>query len=305
MIVSFHPVINAHRHLLCAGRPPQAEELAAMRAAEAVILPQGCREDLYRAARRCCKAVFPDYEARFRYPGKTGQINLFRDAGLDHPASLTFADLEAYRREADKGGTPPLAYPFVFKFDWGGEGDEVYLVENPPQLAALLEKAATCEAGGQRGFLIQRLVDNGHRSLRVALLGDHLVAYWRIQEDPGSFAANLRRGARLDHAVAPPIRRAAEAAAWSLAAKTGINLAGLDYLFPSAADGAPPDVPLLLEINYFFGRRGLGGSEAYYRLLRMAVHRWLTQRGLACPQVLEEVNDAPVPAGRPNTPGGG
>jgi ribosomal protein S6--L-glutamate ligase len=33
--------------------------------------------------------------------------------------------------------------------------------------------------------------------------------------------------------------------------------------------------PLLLEINYFFGRKGLGGSEAYYKILQEEIQAWL------------------------------
>jgi len=32
---------------------------------------------------------------------------------------------------------------------------------------------------------------------------------------------------------------------------------------------------LFLEINYFFGRKGLGGSEAYYKLLQQEIDRWI------------------------------
>jgi ribosomal protein S6--L-glutamate ligase len=31
----------------------------------------------------------------------------------------------------------------------------------------------------------------------------------------------------------------------------------------------------MLEINYFFGRIGLGGSQEYYRILRKAIKRWI------------------------------
>ena len=31
----------------------------------------------------------------------------------------------------------------------------------------------------------------------------------------------------------------------------------------------------MLEINYFFGRRGLGGSDAYYEILNREIHNWL------------------------------
>ena len=51
---------------------------------------------------------------------------------------------------------------------------------------------------------------------------------------------------------------------------TGINLAAMDILY--SGDG-----PLFLEINYYFGRRGLGGSEQFYQFLNQAVKEWLSQ----------------------------
>jgi ribosomal protein S6--L-glutamate ligase len=59
--------------------------------------------------------------------------------------------------------------------------------------------------------------------------------------------------------------------------RTGINLAGFDLIFPSGSDRPKP---LFLEINYFFGRRGLGGSERYYRLIDRAIRRWLSSLDL-------------------------
>ena len=46
MIVSFHPLFEADKNIICAGREPGADDLAAIKAAEAVILPQGCRQSL-------------------------------------------------------------------------------------------------------------------------------------------------------------------------------------------------------------------------------------------------------------------
>jgi ribosomal protein S6--L-glutamate ligase len=37
---------------------------------------------------------------------------------------------------------------------------------------------------------------------------------------------------------------------------------------------------MLLEINYFFGRKGLGGSENYYRILLAEIRNWLARRNL-------------------------
>ena len=41
----------------------------------------------------------------------------------------------------------------------------------------------------------------------------------------------------------------------------------------------PDPQPLILEINYYFGRRGLGGSLKYYRLLLNAIREWLEENG--------------------------
>ena len=62
-----------------------------------------------------------------------------------------------------------------------------------------------------------------------------------------------------------------------LCAGTHINLAGVDILF-SSEESRP--VPLFLEINYFFGRQGIGGSEAYYALLVEQIHRWIADQKL-------------------------
>ena len=59
--------------------------------------------------------------------------------------------------------------------------------------------------------------------------------------------------------------------------RTHINLAGFDILF--SLEDTPP-VPLLLEINYFFGRQGIGGSESYYALLVEQIHRWIADQKL-------------------------
>lgn len=54
--------------------------------------------------------------------------------------------------------------------------------------------------------------------------------------------------------------------------RTGINLAGFDILFDRKRK---PALPLFLEINYYFGRKGLGGSLHFYDLFGQAADRWL------------------------------
>jgi len=82
MILSFHPCFEADKNILCAGRDPDLDDLAAIKLADAVILPQGCKKSLYEMAEQNCEHVFPDYKARFSFPGKTGQIKLFQETML-------------------------------------------------------------------------------------------------------------------------------------------------------------------------------------------------------------------------------
>jgi ribosomal protein S6--L-glutamate ligase len=275
MIVSFHPLFEGHVNILCAGRDPGPDELAAIRSAAAVILPQGCTRPLFEMAQRNCPHVFPNYAARFGYPGKTGQIRLFRQTGTPHPASALFAGVADYLHRPEGGFCPGL--PCVFKFDWGGEGDTVFLVRSQAELAELLQRAAACEATGQRGFLLQEYIACANRSLRVAVIGERLVSYWRIGNGPAGFHANVSKGAAIDACSDPVLKGEAERLVGAFCRRTGIDLAGLDVIF--RGDGTAPE-PLLLEINYYFGRVGLGGASAYHRMLAEAIRAWLDRIGV-------------------------
>jgi ribosomal protein S6--L-glutamate ligase len=102
--------------------------------------------------------------------------------------------------------------------------------------------------------------------------GRRLVSYWRTASPGGPFAVNLARGGAIDRHTDPHLITAAERETRRFCRRTGIDLAGFDFLFRTD----PPDTtPLFLEINYFFGRRGLGGSDAYYRLLTAEIDRWV------------------------------
>lgn len=273
MIVSFHPLYEADKNISCAGRKPNAEDLAAVQGADAVVLPQGCYQSLYEMARANCRHVFPNYDARFRYPDKIGQIKLFRDLHIAHPASDIFLNIAAFHKEFKKGpSNASLKYPLVFKLDWGGEGETVFLIESEEDLNRILRKTAEFEKSGQYGFLLQEYIACRNRTLRVVVIGQCIISYWRIQEEAGGFYTNLGRGAVIDADADPQLQNKAIALVKQVCNKTGINLAGLDVIFPAETDD--PD-PLLLEINYFFGRRGLGGSNAYYEILKREIHIWL------------------------------
>lgn len=270
MILSFHPLFRGDCNILCAGREPSFSDLTAIRNARAVILPQGCTQQLYFMAKNNCANVFPNYDIRFRYPGKIGQIKVFLEKSVPHPSTEIFHNVADFKRRY--GGFESPVLPLVFKFDWGGEGDTVFLVQSLSEFEQIILHAARCEASGQSGFLLQQYIPADNRSLRVTVIGDSMLSYWRTREDQRGFYANLSKGAKIDQAADPQLREAAEKLVWQFCRSTGINLAGLDVIFDEGPDNP---LPFLLEINYFFGRVGLGGSTEYYRILRKAIKRWL------------------------------
>jgi ribosomal protein S6--L-glutamate ligase len=272
MILSYHPLFPGDENRLCAGRRPDDSDRDAMRRAAAVILPQGAYRSLYEMARENCPHVFPGQDRRFSHPGKTGQARLFKEAAVPHPSTRTYTD--SGHLDPDR---PPRLFPFVLKLDWGGEGRNVFLVDSPAAWTSVFRRLRACEATGQGGFVIQELIPAAGRALRVAVIGARAVAYWRVRPD-GGFAANLAHGAIIDRHYAPHLMEAGVDAALRFCRRQHIDLAGLDFLF-NAHQGHPE--PLFLEVNWVFGRRGLGGSEGFYRLLIPEIHRWLARRRLA------------------------
>jgi ribosomal protein S6--L-glutamate ligase len=280
MILSFHPCFVADRNRLCAGRQANEKDLAAIRAAAAVILPQGCSESLYRLSRQNCAHVFPNLDARFEYPGKTGQIRLFRKLDVRHPPSFLYASYDDYlEKRATTAGRPDLAFPLVLKYDWGGEGDGVFLIRCADELDQALSRTRTFEASGQKGFILQAYLPSQNRTLRVAIIGKEAIAYWRAQKDPAVFGTSLAKGAKIEHSADLHLQAQAISATRDFCRRTGINLAGFDFLFAEQPAGGQPNEPYFLEINFFFGRTGLGGSAGYYRILTAQIELWLKTLG--------------------------
>jgi ribosomal protein S6--L-glutamate ligase len=278
MIVSFHPLFEGDKNIICAGREPDADDLAAIKAAAAVVLPQGCRQSLYEMASDNCRHVFPNYRVRFNFPGKIGQMRLFQKNGTAHPHAETYSSLDDFRRQygADLKDIA-FEFPCVFKFDWGGEGETVYLINSRKDLKNILQKAAHFEKSGQKGFLLQEYVPTEGKTLRVVIIGRTLISYWRIQENTDSFMSSVSRGARIEASLQPRRENVAKVFVKNLCNKTGINLAGFDVIFAPVKEYIKP---LMLEINYFFGRRGLGGSNAFYEILTSEIDNWLDQLDL-------------------------
>jgi ribosomal protein S6--L-glutamate ligase len=278
MILSYHPCFEADKNILCAGREPDADDLAAIRAAHAVILPQGCRASLYELARNNCNHVFPNFDSRFQYEGKIGQVQLFQEKNVPHPRTETYPNINTFvEHYGEITATPEFDFPFVFKFDWGGEGYQVYLIQSASEFIDILQTARDYEDSGHTGFIIQEYIPSTRRSLRVVVIGQTLISYWRVQSGGRSFCSNLARGAVIDAQADPELQALAMTSVRAFCSRTGINLAGFDLLFSSQTNRG---TPLFLEINYYFGRRGLGGSERFYEILVMEIEKWIDRIGL-------------------------
>jgi ribosomal protein S6--L-glutamate ligase len=275
MILSFHPIFRADKNIICAGREPTADDRRAVLAADAVILPQGCGQALYQLARQNCAYIFPNYDTRFRYPDKISQIRLFQETNVAHPQSEVFySTRDFWNGYNGRAHEFLLQYPLFFKFNWGGEGDTVFLIHSEDHLKELVQQAAVYERGRQKGFIIQEYIPNSNRTLRVAVIGQKRISYWRIQKNKENFHTSLAKGAVIDREASPELQKRAISATDEFCQKTKIDLAGFDIIFSDKNE------MYFLEINYFFGRRGLGGSERYYQMLSEEIKAWLNQVGL-------------------------
>ncbi len=269
-ILSFHPTLAGDRFLWELGSLGP-EELALIRQARAVLLPQSVSRELYYLARRLCPAVFPDYDLRFQWEGKVGDAMLFWFLGLPHPRTRIYPRVEALEQDhpSVNYATPPLRFPCVIKANRGGEGHNTWLVGDRAALADAVHRLKGLELEGYFGFIVQEYVEGVVRDLRVVVIGDRLESYWRVN---AGFHKNIARGGRIEREQDPDLQAIGRDRVAALCRRTGINLAGIDLIFPRGSRE-----PLFLEINYTFGRTGLGGTRGFQRLLEEAVRRWLAR----------------------------
>ncbi len=269
-VLSFNPCIEADKNFYCPGNKISRMHVSAIKEADVVILPPCCSEEFYRLVRTHCRWVLPNYDAYFEYPGKVGQSHLFKKMGVAHPHTMAFGSLKMFKRIYKKFSG--FDYPFVFKASFGGEGRYVFLVASQREFEKCLEKAVGWEAQGEYGFLLQEFVPHGGRSLRIVVIGRSFHAYWRVQKGGNSFYTNVAKGASIEKEGEPELVNLALDCLSNFCVKTGINLAGFDFLF---AENDPTPAPLFLEINYFFRKRGLGGPDNYFKLLEQGVRDWI------------------------------
>ena len=268
MILSFHPCFIADAQIIPGARKLDATDFSLIRGAEAIILPQACSYSLYRACKAASALLFPNYELRFQYPGKTGQSRLFEKMGWLHPVTTRWRDPDALWKK----GIPKK--PFFLKTDGSHEGAGVWLIRSREELQSALERL---EAWSRPPFLTQERISCGGNVLRAVVLGRRLFCYWKRPQGLDQAVTTISRGAKIDKRWRPDLQEKGVIQAERICDASGINLAAMDFVF---AMKDPDPQPLLLEINYYFGRRGLGGSAEYYRMLYKTIREWLGERGI-------------------------
>jgi len=178
----------------------------------------------------------------------------------------------AYRKKKNL----PHRIPFLIKADKGHEGEGIYEIIGHSELESVLDHLSDLENAGGSGFISQELISTEGNVLRAVILGHRIITYWKRPEKPGKIITTLSRGARIDRNWRKDLQEKGRSQAKNFSAATGVNVAAIDFVLPLSH---PDPHPLFLEINYYFGRRGLGGSFKYYRLLFQAVQEWLKENG--------------------------
>lgn len=244
-----------------------------IRNAQAVILPQGRVDRIFHECLKADVSMFPNYRARHTYPGKVGQSRLFETFQLPHPRTLRWSRVDRLKKMSKL----PHEFPFVVKDDSSHEAEGVFVIAGLKSFKAAVDFLSLKKNGGKVGFVTQDFVPTGGNVLRSVIMGERVLTYWKRPSRPGQVITTISKGARVDHDWKPDLQAKGREQAKVLIARTDINLAAVDFVFPLLREDPEP---LFLEINYFFGRRGLGGMEAYYRLLFEAIQDWLRGMGL-------------------------
>jgi ribosomal protein S6--L-glutamate ligase len=277
MILSFHPCFNTDVQIILGDRAIDADTQSLIRQAEAIILPQGCTRALFDACSDSEALLFPNYEMRFRYPGKMGQSRLFADYECPHPETRCWDTVGQYMETHLKAGSLPHEFPFLIKEDVSHEAAGIFLAEDRKSLLETLDILALREKSGATGFVTQTYIPCDGNTLRSVVMGGRAISYWKRPSTPEQAITTVSKGALIDHTWQPALQEKGRVLSQGLSDKTGINLAAIDMIFPRSDTGSGP---VFLEINYFFGRRGLGGSKHFYGLLCKTIHEWLAEAGL-------------------------
>lgn len=259
--VSLHHQIRLDENLPALG-PLDANAVALISGAAGVLMPKYGSPTRYHQVAMIAKSHFPRLAARYAYRGKARQTVLFRALGIPHPRTVIYQTPDNATTELENNPSP-IPLPFVLKGDSGGGGSAVFPIRS-------LDECMECLARLPRNepVLVQEWIKNNGRDLRVVVMGRQVVSYFRVGAD--AFYNNVSKGARIDFDLLPETQEVGRQQASALAQRLEIDLAAFDVMFP-ARGGAP----FVVEINFLFGRKGLGGLKGYERMYRKALHDWM------------------------------
>ena len=216
---------------------------------------------------------FPTIRHAGRIPERWVKSRLFEIYRLPHPRTFCWDSVDTFKKISPS----PHKFPFVVKDNRSHEAEGVFMVSDSESLESALNFVALKESTENKGFITQQFIPSGGNVLRAVIMGNQILTYWKRPANPGQVITTISKGALIDHEWKPELQKKGKNQARVLAKRTGINLAAVDFIF--ALLKKDPE-PLFLEINYYFGRRGLGGMDAYYRLLFRAIQDWLKEMGL-------------------------
>jgi ribosomal protein S6--L-glutamate ligase len=262
--VSFHPQIPLEVNLAQFDPLDTLEAQSLVTNAAGVLLPVYLTPRRFGCIAQHARDWFPRLDVRHNLRGKIRQIRLFRQLGVRHPESLLFSSPSDLLRHLEQQG-PPWDYPMVLKGDTGGGGSSVFPLHGPSDLVKKVGRLPQDEPA-----LLQRWVNHGGRDLRVVVYGRQAISYFRVGD--GQFYNNVCRGGRTDHEGWPEDQARGIRAVHTFCDRTGIDLAGFDLMFPDQGD------PVFVEVNFHFGRKGLGGTPAHRQYFLKAVEEWRTRR---------------------------
>lgn len=260
MIVSLYPLFEGEVNIF-QFEPFSPSLLETLTKAKAVIFPPTITPELYFFVKNQGIPVFPEYTFRFLYPGKIGQILLFKGLNLPHPQTIIVPRLcgieeNPYERSLS------LNYPFVIKGNWGDEGREVLLVEGKEDWREVLKIIKSWERSGRFGFLIQEYLPTPFDA-RSIVIGDKIWVFFR----EGGFKKNLVQSGKIIPPPNPLLEDKVIKVTQALIKNTYFNLVAIDFLFKE-------EEPLLNELNFVFGRRTLG-EEEFTKSVKEAIENFL------------------------------
>ncbi|MFN3535303.1 MAG: hypothetical protein ACK4WB_07930, partial [Desulfatiglandales bacterium] len=192
MILSFHPVIKAHKNIVVAGKEGISNRVKRLiRGADAVILPQVAPFFLIETLLEYQKPHFPDQSLRIQWRNKVDQLNSFHLWGVDYPKTLVFEDLDSLFAHSALLPQRP-GFPFLIKSANEHEGNNILLVEDEKGLEELYGRRQ--ELSLSSPLMVQEYIESQGYVLRVVTLYKDYVGYWKKGD---SLVVNISKGAEI------------------------------------------------------------------------------------------------------------